>query len=93
MSGKTALITGITGRWFLPRRIASREGVYRLWIGSHIATELGRNLINHLMGHENFHLLNGDSEVPIDNAVHQVKPMNSTILVLCRLYQNHGARQ
>ena len=78
MSGKTALITGITGQdgsYLAELLLEKGYTVYGL-VRRISQPSLGRNLINHLMGHENFHLLNGDlaDQNSIDNAVHQVKP-------------------
>ena len=78
MSGKTALITGITGQdgsYLAELLLEKGYTVYGL-VRRVSQPSLGRNLINHLMGNENFHLLNGDlaDQNSIDNAVHQVKP-------------------
>ncbi|MED5496270.1 MAG: GDP-mannose 4,6-dehydratase, partial [Candidatus Thermoplasmatota archaeon] len=62
MSGKTALITGITGQdgsYLAELLLEKGYTVYGL-VRRVSQPSLGRNLINHLMGNENFHLLNGD---------------------------------
>ena len=78
MSGKTALITGITGQdgsYLAELLLEKGYTVYGL-VRRVSQPSLGRNLINHLMSNDNFHLLNGDlaDQNSIDNAVHQVKP-------------------
>ena len=78
MTGKTALITGITGQdgsYLAELLLEKGYTVYGL-VRRVSQPSLGRNLINHLMGNESFHLLNGDlaDQNSIDNAVHQVKP-------------------
>ena len=78
MSEKTALITGITGQDGSYLAELLLEKGYTVYGLVRIVSQpsLGRNLINHLMTNDNFHLLNGDlaDQNSIDNAVHQVKP-------------------
>ena len=78
MSGKTALITGITGQdgsYLAELLLDKGYTVYGL-VRRVSQPSLGRNLINHLMSNDRFHVLNGDlaDQNSIDNAVHQVKP-------------------
>ena len=78
MSGKKALITGITGQdgsYLAELLLEKGYTVYGL-VRRVSQPSLGRSLINHLMGNENFSLLNGDlaDQNSIDNAVQHVQP-------------------
>ena len=78
MSGKKALITGITGQdgsYLAELLLEKGYTVYGL-VRRVSQPSLGRSLINHLMGNDNFSLLNGDlaDQNSIDNAVQHVQP-------------------
>ena len=78
MSGKTAMITGVTGQdgsYLAELLLEKGYTVYGLVRRVSQPTS-GRSLINHLMGNDNFHLLNGDlaDQNSIDNAVNQTQP-------------------
>jgi GDPmannose 4,6-dehydratase len=73
MSGKTAMVTGITGQdgsYLAELLLEKGYTVYGLVRRVSQPTS-GRSLINHLLTHENFNLVNGDlaDQNSIDNAV------------------------
>ena len=74
--GKTAIITGVTGQdgSYLAELLLSKGyQVYGLVRRTSQPTQ-GRNLINHLLKNERFHLVNGDltDQSSIDNAVNEI---------------------
>ena len=76
--GKTAIITGVTGQdgSYLAELLLSKGyQVYGLVRRTSQPTQ-GRNLINHLLKNERFHLVNGDltDQSSIDNAVNEIQP-------------------
>jgi len=76
--GKTAIITGITGQdgsYLAELLLEKGYNVYGLVRRTSQPTQ-GRNLINHLMENECFHLVNGDltDQSSIDNAVKDIQP-------------------
>ncbi|MEC8766671.1 MAG: GDP-mannose 4,6-dehydratase, partial [Candidatus Thermoplasmatota archaeon] len=78
MSGKTAMVTGITGQdgsYLAELLLEKGYTVYGLVRRVSQPTS-GRSLINHLMSNDKFHLLNGDlaDQNSIDNAVNQTQP-------------------
>jgi GDPmannose 4,6-dehydratase len=78
MAAKKAIITGITGQdgsYLAELLLAKGYVVYGLVRRVSQPTS-GRSLINHLIGHENFHLFNGDlaDQNSIDNAVKEIQP-------------------
>ncbi len=78
MSGKTAVITGVTGQdgSYLSELLLEKGYVVYGLVRRVSQPTSGRSLINHLMENENFHLLNGDlaDQNSIDNAVSQAQP-------------------
>ena len=94
MSGKTALITGITGQdgsYLAELLLEKGYTVYGL-VRRISQPSLGRNLINHLMSNENFHLLNGDlaDQIRLTMLFIRSSQMNSTISARCRSFLSHG---
>ncbi|MBT4069834.1 MAG: GDP-mannose 4,6-dehydratase [Euryarchaeota archaeon] len=78
MTGKTAMITGVTGQdgsYLAELLLEKGYNVYG-FVRRVSQPTVGRNLINHLMGNENFHLINGDltDQSSIDNAVNACQP-------------------
>ena len=78
MADKVALITGITGQdgsYLAELLLEKGYTVYGLVRRVSQPTS-GRSLINHLMEHDKFHLMNGDlaDQNSIDNAVAQTQP-------------------
>jgi GDPmannose 4,6-dehydratase len=78
MSGKTAMVTGITGQdgsYLAELLLDKGYEVYGLVRRVSQPTS-GRSLINHLLTNEKFHLVNGDlaDQNSIDNAVAQSQP-------------------
>ena len=78
MSGKTAMVTGVTGQdgsYLAELLLEKGYTVYGLVRRVSQPTS-GRSLINHLMSNDKFHLLNGDlaDQNSIDNAVSQTQP-------------------
>ena len=78
MSGKTAMVTGITGQdgsYLAELLLDKGYTVYGLVRRVSQPTS-GRSLINHLLTNENFNLVNGDlaDQNSIDNAVAQAQP-------------------
>ena len=77
--GKTAIITGITGQdgsYLAELLLAKGYNVFGLVRRTSQPTQ-GRNLINHLMENECFHLVNGDltDQSSIDNAVKEIQSL------------------
>ena len=75
---KVALITGITGQdgsYLSELLLEKGYTVYGL-VRRTSQPALGRSLINHLVAHDRFHLINGDltDQASIDNAVKEVNP-------------------
>jgi len=76
--GKVALVTGITGQdgsYLSELLLEKGYTVYGL-VRRTSQPALGRSLINHLVAHDRFHLINGDltDQASIDNAVKEVNP-------------------
>ncbi len=62
MSGKTAMVTGITGQdgSYLAELLLEKGYTSMVWFVESLKPTSGRSLINHLMVNENFNLVNGD---------------------------------
>ncbi len=78
MTGKTAMITGVTGQdgsYLAELLLEKGYNVYG-FVRRVSQPTVGRNLINHLMTNEKFHLINGDlaDQSSIDNAVTACQP-------------------
>ena len=78
MTGKTAMITGVTGQdgsYLAELLLEKGYNVYG-FVRRVSQPTVGRNLINHLMTNEKFHLINGDlaDQSSIDNAVTSCQP-------------------
>ena len=78
MSGKTAMVTGITGQdgSYLAELLLEKGYIVYGLVRRVSQPTSGRSLINHLMNNDRFHLLNGDlaDQNSIDNAVSTTQP-------------------
>ena len=75
---KVAIITGVTGQdgSYLSELLLEKGYEVHGLVRRTSQQNLGRSLINHLMDHERFHLINGDltDQSSIDNAVQEIQP-------------------